>query len=190
MIVIFVIAGLLVYKLLLSDRNTQSGLTKDQALRIGKNSTGLNASFTNVMMEYFSVKDALVESDTLKADRAAYALAVKVDSLPIRQLRADTSIVLTAQSLAAMVSGEARDFSGTPGLEARRMAFNTLTNDLYNLIRTVHYEGETIYHIRCPMAFKDSVQGFWLSNTPTIINPYLGNKDPKMVSCGEIDDSL
>jgi hypothetical protein len=69
-----------------------------------------------------------------------------------------------------------------------------LTDEVYTLVRTVRYDGETIYHIRCPMAFNDSEQAFWLSNTPKIMNPYLGEKHPvyknKMVGCGEIDDSL
>jgi hypothetical protein len=189
LIVLFILAGLLLYKLL-SEKNTQKEQTRDQALRINKNSNAFNTAFAQLMSEYFSMKDALVGSDTLKADQAAYALALRVDSLPLRQLKADTAILLTAKSLAAGISGEARDFSSGPGIDGRRTAFNGLTNDLYNLIRTVRYDRETIYHIRCPMAFKDSGQGFWLSNTPTIVNPYLGNKDPKMASCGEINDSV
>jgi hypothetical protein len=44
------------------------------------------------------------------------------------------------------------------------------------------------------MAFGDSSEGFWLSNTAAIINPYLGKKHPtygaKMLGCGEVTDSL
>ncbi len=91
LIVLFILAGLLLYKLL-SEKNTQKEQTRDQALRINKNSNAFNTAFAQLMSEYFSMKDALVGSDTLKADQAAYALALRVDSLPLRQLKADTAI--------------------------------------------------------------------------------------------------
>jgi hypothetical protein len=193
LIVIFIVAVFLGYKLL-SDKKPSSPPTKDAALRIGKNSSVFNTDFAGLMDEYFSLKDALVQWDTIKADRAAYALAAKVDSLPVGTLKADSAILLTARSLTASISSEAKGFMGETGIEARRQDFNMLTDEMYNLIRTVRYDGETIYHIRCPMAFKDSVEGFWLSNSSAIVNPYLGIKHPiyknKMVGCGEIIDSL
>ena len=151
-------------------------------------------AFAGLMNEYFSLKDALVDWDTVKADQAAYAIAAKADSLPVSLLKADTAIVQTARSLAVSIVGEAKGFTGETGIEARRRDFNMLTDELYNLVRTVRYDGQTIYHIRCPMAFKDSEEGYWLSYTPTVINPYMGNKHPvyksKMIGCGEVMDSV
>ena len=44
------------------------------------------------------------------------------------------------------------------------------------------------------MAFKDSLEGYWLSNSSKVVNPYLGNKHPrygaKMIECGEVVDSF
>ncbi|HEX4374277.1 MAG TPA: hypothetical protein VHZ50_13330, partial [Puia sp.] len=118
----------------------------------------------------------------------------RADSLPMKQLKADSTIVLTAQNLAGSVSNEVNGFVGEPTIEQKRREFNMITDELYNLIRTVRYDGETIYHERCPMAFNETEEGFWLSNTSKIINPYLGNKHPKyngkMVGCGEVVDSL
>lgn len=191
--IVILIAGLLVYKLL-SDKKPASASTPDQALRIGPNSTGFDSAFAGLMNDYFSVKDALVEWDTIKADQAAYRVAGKADSLPLRLLRADSSIVLTAKSLAVSIEGEAKGFVGEAGIAGRRHSFDMLTSELYDLIRTVRYDGGKIYHIKCPMAFGDSVEGYWLSLTATIINPYLGKKHPtygmKMLGCGEVTDSL
>jgi hypothetical protein len=193
LIVIFCIAGALVYKLL-SDKPRRPEQPKDQPLRIAKNSGVFNGAFSGLMNDYFSLKDALVNWDTVKADQAAYAVAARADSLPLGQLKADTAIVETARSLAVSIVGEAKGLTGETGIEARRRSFNMLTEELYNLIRAVRYDGGTIYHIRCPMAFQDSAEGYWLSNTPAIINPYLGNKHPvyksKMLGCGEITDSI
>lgn len=193
LVVLISAAGLLVYKIL-SDKKTVQQPTPDLALRISKNTSAFNASFAGLMNDYFAIKDALVNWDTVKADQAAYVLAAKADSMPLGQLKADSDIVKTAQSLAVSISGEARGFSGETGYEGRRRSFNMLTDELYNLVRTVRYDGQTVYHIRCPMAFGDSAEGYWLSFTPSIINPYFGNKHPvykaKMIGCGEITDSL
>jgi hypothetical protein len=128
------------------------------------------------------------------ADRAAYILAQKADSLPLGQIKADSSIVLTAKSLAASLGGDAKGLSAETGIEARRQNFNILTDELYNLVRTVRYDQSTIFHIKCPMAFQDSIEGYWLSNTSKVVNPYLGNKHPrygaKMIECGEVVDSF
>jgi hypothetical protein len=193
LIIIFALAGLLAYRLL-SKKEDKPVEIKDQALRIGKNSGPFNTAFAALMTDYYTLKDALVEWDTLKADQAAYALGQKADSLPLKDLKADSSIIMTAQSMAASIGGEAKGFTGETTIEAKRRAFNALTDQLYTLINTVRYDGETIYHIRCPMAFKDSEEGFWLSNTSKVLNPYLGKKHPvykeKMLGCGEVTDSL
>lgn len=193
LVILFIVAGLLVYKLL-SDKKSVQPPPPDQALRISKNTSAFDTAFEGLMNGYFAVKDALVDWDTVRADQAAYLVAAKADSLPVKQLKADSDIVKTAQSLAVSIVGEAKGFSGETGYEGRRRSFNMMTDELYNLIRTVRYDGQRIYHIRCPMAFGDSAEGYWLSFTPAIVNPYLGNKHPvykaKMVGCGEITDSI
>jgi hypothetical protein len=193
LILIILVAGLLVYKLL-SDKKTQQGSPPDQALRISKNSTGFDSAFTGLMNEYFSVRDALVDWDTAKADQAASRVASTADSLPLRLLKADSGIIMTAKSLAASIEAEAKGFVGETGIAERRRSFDMLTGELYDLVRAVQYDGGKIYHIKCPMAFGDSTEGYWLSNSAAIINPYLGKKHPtygaKMLGCGEVTDSL
>jgi hypothetical protein len=193
LLIVFALAALAAYKLF-SGKSPKAPERKDAPLRISKNSSVFNTAFTELLSQYYSLKDALVEWDTLKADQAAYALANKADSLPLKQIKGDSSIVLTAQSLAASMQGDAKGLVGDTGIEAKRRDFNMITDELYNLIRTVRYDGETIYHVRCPMAFKDSEEGYWLSNVDTVINPYLGKKHPKykdkMLGCGEVNDSL
>ncbi|HWB92576.1 MAG TPA: DUF3347 domain-containing protein, partial [Puia sp.] len=161
---------------------------------ISKNSPAFNNAFDSLLGQYFAIRDALVDWDSLRADQAAYHLAAKADSLPTQLLKADTSIILTARSLAASLSGDAKGFAGDGGFEGRRESFNVLTDELYNLVRTVRYDQAKIYHIRCPMALKDSIEGFWISTSPEIVNPYLGRKHPvykaKMVTCGEVIDSF
>lgn len=191
--IIFLAAGFLAWKLL-SDKPARSSGPADKPLVIAKNSGAFNDSFSELLNNYFSVRDALVDWDTLKADQAAAALAAKADSLPVQLIKADSGIVLTAKSLAASLSGDAKGFIGESGIEGRRHSFDLMTEELYNLLRTVRYDQTETYHIKCPMAFNDSIPAYWLSNTSAVINPYLGNKHPvykaKMLHCGELVDSF
>jgi hypothetical protein len=191
--IVFIAAGFLAWKLL-SDKPVQTAGPADKPLTISKNSTAFDTAFAGLLNGYYAVHDALVDWDTLKADQAAYALAAKADSLPVKLIKADSGIVLTAQSLAASLSGDAKGFSGETGIEARRHSFDLMTEELYNLIRTVRYDQAVIYHIKCPMAFSDTIPAYWLSNTDHVVNPYLGNKHPvykaKMMGCGEVVDSF
>ena len=189
LIVVFLAACFLAYKLL-SDKPVHVEGPKDQALRISKNSPAFNNAFDSLLDQYFTMRDALVEADSLKADRAAYLLGNQADNLPIRLLKGDSGIILTAKSVAAEISGDAKGFSGDGGLEARRKSLNVLSDELYNLIRAVHYDENRIYEIRCPMAFQDSSAGLWLSQSKQIQNPYLGKKDPSMLVCGDVIDSF
>ena len=193
LILAFIVAGFFAWKLL-SDKPMKQNIKKDEPLHIGQNSTQFNAAFSELLTAYYGLKDALVDWDTVRADQAAYALAAKADSLPVKTLKADSTIIITAQSLDASVSSEAKAFTGEAGIEARRRSFNMLTDQIYTLANAVRYDGQIIYHIKCPMAFKETEEGYWLSSTPHVINPYLGNKHPvyknKMLGCGEVTDSV
>lgn len=195
LIVVLILAGLVGWKLnWFSKKEPSKQADPDMALKISKNTVVFNKAFGELMDDYYALKDALVDWDTVKADQAAYALALKADSLPVSQIKGDSDIVKTARSFTATVGGDAKGIVGQGNIEQKRKGFNMLTDDLYTLVRTVRYDVGIIYHDRCPMAFSDSVEGFWLSNSPKIINPYLGNKHPtyktKMLGCGEIVDSV
>ena len=191
--ILFLAAGFLAWKLL-SDKSSRPSTPADKPLAIAKNSDAFDASFGQLLESYYAVHDALVEWDTLKADQAAYVLAAKADSLPVKLMKADSGIVLTAQSLAASLSGDAKGFSGETGIVNRRHSFDLMTEELYNLVRTVRYDAGVIYHLKCPMAFNDTIPAYWISNSATVINPYLGDKHPvykaKMLHCGEVVDSF
>ncbi len=193
LIIILGLGAFVAYKL--ANRNdSRPEAAKEAPLTISKNSTGFYASFSKLLTNYYGLQKALVNWDTVAANLAAKALVISSDSLMLNELQADSSIVLTAQNLAASVSGEAKGLIGDSTIALKRRDFNMLTDEMYSLIRTVRYDREIVFHMRCPMAFGDSAEGFWLSNSSAIINPYLGIKHPtyqgKMVGCGEIVDSL
>jgi hypothetical protein len=193
LILILVIAGFTVYRLFFkTDPKPES--PKDQPLTISKNSQGFNDAFANLLKEYLSLKDALVEWDSAKATQQAGVLQKSAEELPFGELKADTAIVLTAKDLATSIANESKGFVAESTLEQKRRAFNMITSFMYDLLRSVKFDRQIIYHVKCPMAFNESEEAYWLSDKPDISNPYLGNKHPKfhgsMETCGEIVDSL
>jgi hypothetical protein len=191
--ILFLAAGFFAWKLL-SDKPVRSPEPADKPLSITQTTGAFNNSFGALLDSYYAVRDALVDWDTLKADQAAYILAARADSLPVQLIKADSGIILTARSLAASLSGDAKGFTGEAGIEGRRHSFDLMTEELYNLVRAVRYDQGEIYHIKCPMAFSDTIPAYWLSKTSAVVNPYLGNKHPtykaKMLHCGELVDSF
>jgi len=167
---------------------------KQTALVQGKNSEVFNTAFNAMLDGYFTLQTALVEWDTAKAGSAATTLAALCVKVPYDELKADTTIIATAKSFSENIVAEAQGIVGETDIEGERRSFYTLSENLYNLIRTVQYDQQVIYHDKCPMAFNDTEEGSWVSNTREIINPYLGKKHPKyaggMIGCGSIEDSI
>lgn len=140
------------------------------------------------------MKDAFVNWDTAKASVAAQQLEMAIPAIPIKEMKADTLLINTALGYSFNVAGMAKLVTAEKTIEAKRRAFNNLSENLYNLLRTVSYDYQTIYHAKCPMAFNDSETAYWLSDQREIVNPYLGNNHPKyhagMLHCGDVEDSV
>ena len=163
-------------------------------LAVTNKSDAFNTSFGNMLTVYYNLKDAFVDWDTVRVNQLTRSLKAQADSLPVRQLKADSNIVKMAQDYSSTISGEAAGILGEKDIQEKRKSFYTLSEALYELVRTVRYDGQVIYHQHCPMAFNETEEAFWLSNKNEIVNPYLGNKHPKyktgMLHCGDVSDSL
>ena len=83
-------------------------------------------------------------------------------------------------------------------LYEKREALNTLSDNLFNLLRIVKYDVAKVYYHECPMALNNyESSAFWLStngDNKSRRNPYLGLHDPKygkaMLACGSTRDSI
>ena len=169
---------------------------KQQALAVSKNSAAFNESFEKLLNSYFSLKDGLADYDTAKANAAAKEMIVFADSLKTSEIKGDSTgdIRKTAENFTGTISGSAKGLRGEPDLIKKKREFQMISEALYNLVRTVRYDKQKLYHQHCPMAFNDEEEAWWISNTNKIDNPYLGRKHPKykaaMETCGDITDSL
>ena len=158
------------------------------------NPDAFNESFQKLLTTYYSLKDAFIEYDTSQANAAARNLSIHADSLPIAAINDSTGAIKeTAKNLTGTISGSALGLVGETDLEKKKKEFQMISDAMYDLVRTVKYDQQKIYHQHCPMAFGEEA-AYWISTSPEIINPYLGKQHPKykagMLHCGDITDSL
>lgn len=119
-----------------------------------------------ILSQYLSIKDALVDSDRFEASAAAKEM-LKTDQPD------DIKTALVT-------------ISNSSTIEEQREAFEKLSIEFYNLVKAGDSEQDVIYKQYCPMAFGNK-GAFWLSTEKEIMNPYFGDA---MLRCGRIEETL
>lgn len=185
-ILILGVAGLIAWKLW--GGKDEKPREKQKPLSIAENTTTFNQSYDQVLNAYYAVKDALVASDTAKATAAALQLIGASDSLKVNEIQGDTTGMIkeTAKSYTANISTTAKILAESKTLDEKRKQFEMIADALWQLTRTVKYDGQKVYWQYCPMAFNDK-GAYWMSNNPVVMNPYFGDE---MLHCGSSEDSL
>lgn len=172
-----------------SDQKTTEPVSAHQppvALSQSANSEAFNLSFGDMLSQYYSLTDHFISENDTGIAAASQRLLLAADSLKLDELKADTNIVATARSYAIGISSELKGLLGETELELKRKSYQLVSDQLYDLIRTVHYDRQIIYQFYCADAFSDQ-GGTWLSHNKEIRNPYLPKKK---LDCGELRDSL
>lgn len=168
------------------DKKAEEEPKKDEPLSQAKISAQLDDQFSKLLTEYYHVKDALVLSNDSLATTSAKRLAQSAEAIDVKQIKADSSVVLTAKDIKDNISAGAKDLASATGIEPKRRAFKDISDNMYQLFRAVKYDKQVIYYQHCPMAFNDEGAD-WLNSTADIKNPYFGKK---MLTCGEVKDSI
>jgi hypothetical protein len=115
--------------------------------------------------------------------------------MDLNEIKKDTLIYETASSYQ---SGFKTDLdlisNSSSNMEEKRRSFHSLSQNLFDLLRTIRFDAAKVYLQECPMAFNDTESAIWLSNKSEIRNPYLGLHHPRyqsgMLNCGDVKDSL
>ena len=168
------------------DRKSKNQDMVHEPLSKSANSDSFSLAFNQLMTEYYTLTDDFIDENDTQINISANQLRLLVDSLPLTDLKADSNIIITARTYTQGISSELAGLLGEKDLEAKRKAFQMVSDQLYDLIRTVQYSSSVVYHNFCPMAFNNQGAN-WLSNTPVIRNPYIPKK---MLTCGEVKDSI
>jgi Cu(I)/Ag(I) efflux system membrane fusion protein len=155
-------------------------------VKTSSHSVAFTSSFQKLLDTYYSLTGSLVDGNDSLAAKLGVALANRADSVNLAGMEKDSTIYETTKAILESVKSEATGLSGEANIENRRKSYQMVSDAMYDLVRTVKYEGQTIYHQFCPMAFNN--QGaYWITNSPDIKNPYFGKAMP---NCGETKDSL
>ena len=168
---------------------------KIAALKASKHSVVFNNSLNTMMAAYFDLKVAFVEADTMRAKNAAKKFLIIADSIQLNELKKDTNGILEAANMQLSdIKANAESLLKQTTITEMRQDFRMVGESIYPLLKTINYEGKTLYWQNCPMAFGEGKEANWISNTEEIINPYMGKKDPEfksaMLHCGEVKDSI
>ena len=177
--------GFAVYWFFIRQKPGPSG-PPPKPLEITANTSAFSGSFDKMLNTYYVLRDAFIKSDAGQVDIVASQFRYDVDTLNVKELKADPALVSTAKSLKESISAEVQAMAKTKDLEGKRRSFQIISDAMYDLVRTVKFDKAMVYQIHCPMAF-DNAGANWLSNKDEVVNPYFGDK---MLHCGEVIDSL
>ena len=169
-----------------NDKKTKQAAQLQGPLTKSANSEAFNQSFGELMADYYNLKDNFIAEKDSGIAQSARSLLVAADSLKLTELKGDSNIIATAMTYSLGISSEIKGLLGEKNIEGKRKSFQMVSDQLYDLIRTVQYDRAIVYHDYCPMAFNDQGAN-WLSNTADIRNPYIPKK---MITCGEVKDSI
>jgi hypothetical protein len=161
---------------------------------VSRYSADFIASIDTALADYYTLSETLVRWDSGQVNGQAQKLKESLDEVKLEELEKDTLVHQTAVSYKETLEGNLEAVIQKKDLTAKRQSFNSLSQNLYDLLRTIRYDGGKVYLQECPMAFYDTAAGIWLSKTAPIRNPYLGLYHPKyrsgMLECGETKDSI
>jgi membrane fusion protein, copper/silver efflux system len=134
---------------------------------------------TAVATNYYSVKNALVESNPLTAATAAKEVLKALKAVDMKLL--DGQAHDAWMTLLRPMEQGVTSMSTRTDVEGQRKDFELLSDHLIKAVELFGLTSEKAYRAYCPMAFDDK-GAYWLSEFEDIKNPYFG---ASMLKCGE-----
>ena len=175
-------------------KKPKNELPEQLPVAVSKYSRDFNVSVDSALEDYYVLSEALVRWDSAHINTNASALKQSLKEIKLDELKKDTFIHKTALTYSESFARDINEILEKSDITSKRQSFNNLSQNFYDLLRTIRYDGSKVYLQECPMAFNDTETGIWLSKTAPIRNPYLGLYHPKyksgMLECGETKDSL
>ncbi|WET70061.1 DUF3347 domain-containing protein [Sphingobacterium sp.] len=138
------------------------------------------AQLTNL---YFALKDALVKTDAVAAAAQAEAFQAAIKAVDMNKLSHDEHTVW--MKVMNKLATDAAGITKNKDVAKQRVAFASLSNTLYELLKVSKVDGP-IYYQHCPM-FNEGKGAHWLSKENAVKNPFFG---AQMISCGSTVETL
>lgn len=158
-----------------------------EAVPGAKYSTAFAHSLEGVLGRYNDLLGAFAKGDTASVGVSGRALAQSLDGLPFDDFKSDTLVYQTAVGKMSDTRTELKGLLGEPTIAGRRSELNMVSQDLYDLLRTISYSGKTLYLTECGTALANEQAGDWISpsSDSTGTNPYTG-----AAGCAQVKDSI
>lgn len=194
LLIILAVVGALAWYFFVTKPKPKQEVPKDQPIAVRHYSGAFNQSIDSFLSNYYRLTEAFVNWDSLNVTQSANQLNTALGNVKWNELQQDTAIYQTASSYSDVFKNDLATLTGTADLTTKRHSFHSLSQNLYDMLRTVKYDKEKLYLQQCPMAFNENEEGLWLSKNEAIRNPYMGLHHPKykggMINCGETKDTL
>lgn len=138
----------------------------------------------NVFTAYVELKDAFILSDADKVKAQAATTATSLQQVDMKLLTgaAHHDWMMYFSPIQASLN----EIQSSSDIAAQRVAFSTLSDNVYKSIKAFGLGGKEAYYEFCPMAF-DNRGAYWLSDQSKVLNPYFGDE---MLTCGKVIEKL
>jgi hypothetical protein len=136
-----------------------------------------------VFNNYFTVKDALVNTDAKAASTKAADLVKALNTVKMNELETDVHMVW--MKVMKDLGIDAKKIAESKKIEDQRKTLIPLTKNIYALMKVAKAETPTYYQF-CPMA-NGGKGANWLSKENEIKNPYYGSE---MLTCGKVVERI
>lgn len=159
-----------------------------QPVRQGKFSAAFGSALDGVMASYDGLVSNFSKGDTTAIGKEGRAFLAGLDSLSFKDFATDTIVYQTATQQLADTRTELSGLLGEVTLDGRRQSFNMVSQDLYDLLRTIRYDRKPLYFAECTTALGEDKPGDWIStsgDTTRMVNPYRAAP-----GCAQVKDSL
>lgn len=138
-----------------------------------------------VLQRYLQLKDALTKDDDKDAAKTGKDMVQAMASLDSKSLPGEQAKVF--QDVADDMKEHAEHIGANAGnIKHQREHFETLSQDMYDLVKAGGPTGAKLYYDHCPMYNKGKGAN-WLSEKKEIENPYMGKE---MSGCGTVKEEL
>ena len=159
--------------------------TSEKVMKLQENNAELQnrTELSAVYDAYFTLKDALVNTDGAAASNASKELVKSIAFVQMDKLENDVHMVW--MKVLKNLDKDGALISKTSDPKKQREAFDTLSENIY-LLAKVSEQETPVYLQHCPMA-NDGKGANWLSKEAAIKNPYYGSK---MLTCGKVTATI
>ena len=184
-----IILGMAVSSLLLAacSNNKQTGSdTKDTvATKVSEKTEAKVSAVDAVTKDYLKLKNALVEDNDQLAAEAGKNLVASLGAVNKTSLGAEQAKIF--EDINADAKEHAEHIGSNVGnIKHQREHFETLSGEIYDLLKADKATGQKLYYDNCPM-YNRGKGGNWISETKDIENPYYGKS---MLDCGNVKEEL